>query len=325
MAGETVLEVRDLRVRITRHGRTVEPVSHVSLSVAEGECLGLVGESGCGKSLTLKSIIGLLPYRARSEGELLLRRNGSPAPYRPSDARGRDIGMIFQEPMAALNPSKRVGNLIAGAAMLNLGISKQAARRRAIELMTEVGIPAAERRARAWPHQLSGGLRQRVLIAMALVGEPRILLCDEPTTALDVTVQDQILGLLDRLRRERGLAIVFVTHDLAVIRQIAHRIAVMYAGQIVQTGSTESIFDRLTHPYAEALIESIPAMEPEGRLTSIPGAPPDPRAFPAGCRFAPRCPHVRDECRTADYRLVPSGGGQTTACLFPEVLAGGAP
>jgi oligopeptide/dipeptide ABC transporter ATP-binding protein len=325
MAGDTILEVRDLRVLITRHGRTVEPVSHVSLSVAEGECLGLVGESGCGKSLTLKSIIGLLPYRAHSEGELLMKRDGALAPYRPADSRGKDIGMIFQEPMAALNPSKRVGNLIAGAAMLNLGISKREAHRRAIELMTEVGIPAAERRARAWPHQLSGGLRQRVLIAMALVGEPRILLCDEPTTALDVTVQDQILGLLDRLRRERGLAIVFVTHDLAVIRQIAHRIAVMYAGQIVQTGDTASIFQSRTHPYAEALLDSIPSMDPEGRLRSIPGAPPDPRAFPPGCRFAPRCMHAREDCRSAEHRLAPGRNGQTTACVHPELIEGATP
>ena len=322
MTADSVLEIRDLCVAITQNERTIVPVDRVSLSVATGETLGIVGESGAGKSLTLKAIIGLLPSGAAvARGELLLRQDGILAPYRPTAARGKDIAMVFQEPMTALNPTKRVGDLIAGGPMRCLGMSRKDARERAVELMKEVGIPAAEQRATAWPHQLSGGLRQRVMIAMALSSGAQVVLCDEPTTALDVTVQDQILSLLDRLRADLGLAVVFVTHDLAVVGQVAQTVAVMYAGQIVEYGPTRELFDRPLHPYTEALLASIPTLDSvDGPLSAIGGTPPDPKAFPPGCRFSPRCPYVRPDCLTAEYRL-DNHGGRWTACIHPDAIS----
>ena len=322
MTADSVLEIRDLRVAITQHGRTIVPVDRVSLSVAAGETLGIVGESGAGKSLTLRAIIGLLPPGAAvAKGELLLRQDGTLAPYRPAAARGKDIAMVFQEPMTALNPTKRVGDLIAGGPMRCLGMSRKDARKRAVELMKEVGIPAAGERATAWPHELSGGLRQRVMIAMALASGAQVVLCDEPTTALDVTVQDQILSLLDRLRADLGLAVVFVTHDLAVVGQIAQTVAVMYAGQIVEYGPTRQLFERPLHPYTEALLTSIPTLDAaDGPLNAIGGTPPDPRDFPPGCRFAPRCPYVRPDCLRAEYRL-DNQGGRWTACIHPDAIS----
>ena len=215
------LEVEDLVISLTRQGKTVTPVSDVSFELGSGECLGIVGESGCGKSLTLRAIVGLLPRGAVARGKI--RRavdNGELRTFRPEEVRGHGVGMVFQEPMTALNPTMRVGDIIATGARANLGLSKRDARQRAVDLMREVGIPDPAQRARSWPHQLSGGLRQRVMIAMALAGEPEVLLCDEPTTALDVTIQDQILGLLNRIRADRGLSIIFVTHDLAVVRDL---------------------------------------------------------------------------------------------------------
>ena len=230
--------------------------------------------------------------------------------------------MIFQEPMTALNPTRRVVDIIADGARAHRGMSKDEARRNAVELLAEVGVPDPERRASAWPHELSGGLRQRVMIAMALATEPRVLLCDEPTTALDVTVQDQILGLLDRIRKERGLAIVLVTHDLAVVGQMAQHVAVMYAGRVVETGPVRAVLDHSLHPYTAALVASIPHMDTEvgGRLASIEGAPPDPAAFPSGCRFAPRCRFARPDCTHAPHVLEERDAGHRTACIYPEVL-----
>jgi oligopeptide/dipeptide ABC transporter ATP-binding protein len=326
MSAKPVLVLEDVSVSVGRSGHPVTPVQQVSLTVGEGEALGLVGESGCGKTLTLRAIAGLLPRGGTTTGQLRLGLDGGePQAYDPEKQRGRGIAMIFQEPMTALNPTMRAGDLIAEPMRVR-GISRAAARRRAIELMGQVGIPDAARRARAWPHEFSGGLRQRVMIAAALATEPQLLLCDEPTTALDTIVQDQILELIAEQKRERNLSVVFVTHDLAVVAKISERIAVMYAGQIVETGLTGEVLSRPGHPYTEALLRSVPSFEQRaGRLSGIPGHPPDPHAFPAGCRFADRCEYAQPDCRTRAPTLTPLaqaqfGEGHRSACLHTELL-----
>ena len=317
-----LLDVRELRVRLPVGAATITPVDGVDLSVRRGEILGLAGESGSGKSLTLRSILGLLPPGAQVEGNLLLSLDGRrAAPFRPEDLRGHGIAMIFQEPMTALNPTMRVGDLIAEAPRIHHGLNRATAKTRAVQLMRSVGIPDPQRRARMWPHQLSGGLRQRVMIATALSTEPQLLLCDEPTTALDVTIQDQILGLLEQLRHDRGTAIILVTHDLAVIGEVCDRVAIMYAGRVVETGRVEDVFNQPRHPYTAALLASVPSFHTRiGRLEGVGGRPPDPHAFPPGCRFAPRCRFARQDCTRSDQRLHPVGTDRTTACIHPDVL-----
>jgi oligopeptide/dipeptide ABC transporter ATP-binding protein len=318
-----LFELDELGVRLGRRGEEFSPVDGVSLSVARGEALGLVGESGCGKSLTLRAVMGLLPRDASVSGQRRISLDGgAPAPYDPRRLRGRGIGMVFQEPMTALNPTMRVGDLIAEPMRVG-GTGRREAHRRAIELMSQVGIPDAARRSRAWPHELSGGLRQRVMLAAALATDPKLLLCDEPTTALDVCVQDQILGLLSTFVRERGMAMVFVTHDLAVVAELCDRVAVMYAGRVVETGQTAELLAAPAHPYTRALLRSAPSLD-RGRepLVGIPGRPPDPRSFPRGCRFADRCELARDDCRQAQPPLMPAaaGTGRLTACLHADEL-----
>jgi oligopeptide/dipeptide ABC transporter ATP-binding protein len=317
-----VLDVRGLRVRIPVGRREITPVDGVSLRVGRGEAVGVAGESGSGKSLTLKAIMGLLPPGARADGDLLVSLDGSdPHAYDPERVRGHGIAMIFQEPLTALNPTMRVGDFVAEGLRIHRRLGRREAWHRAVALMREVGFPDAARRARAWPHQLSGGLQQRVTIAAALSGEPQILLCDEPTTALDVTIQDQILGLLKRLAAQREMALVFVTHDLAVIGEVCERVIVMYAGQVVEKGFVDDVFAEPRHPYTAALLASVPSLGSRAdRLEGIGGRPPDPRGFPNGCRFAPRCRFARDDCRVADYALRNTNGRGTTACIHPEVL-----
>lgn len=314
-----LLEVRGLSVEArTASGDTFRPIEHTGFSLDEGRCVGLVGESGSGKSLTLKAIMGLLGKTARvSSGEILL----DGAPIRPESARGRDIAMVFQEPMSALNPTMRVRDLIAEGPIAQ-GASREDAYQTALLLMREVGIPDAERRATAWPHELSGGLLQRVMIAMMLATDPRILLCDEPTTALDVTIQDQVLALLDRLRRERKMSMVFVTHDLAVASQLADDVVVMYAGQAVESGPIREVFERPQHPYTLGLLRSLPTVGAEKKkLSSIPGSPPGRFDIPVGCRFASRCAFVPEDCPAADYVFEDIGNGRSTQCIHREVLA----
>ena len=315
-----LLDVTDLRVRLTAGSARIAPVDGVSLSVARGQALGIVGESGSGKSLTLKAILGLLPAGSQVDGSLRLRLSpDSDDEVSPGQLRGRGVSMIFQEPMTALNPTMRVGDLVAEGAR-RTGLSRRAAKLRAVELLDAVGIPNPQQRARMWPHELSGGLRQRVMIAAALSTQPALLLCDEPTTALDVTVQDQILGLLAQLRRDLDMALVFVTHDLAVIAEVSDRIAVMYAGRIVETGDTDDVLAAPRHPYTAALIASALSFNKgSGLLEGIGGQPPDPRAFPDGCRFAPRCRFARTDCRSADHVLTATGN-HATACIHPDVL-----
>jgi oligopeptide/dipeptide ABC transporter ATP-binding protein len=325
MSEAAILEVRGLQVAIPLSRGTVHAVDGATFELVAGESLGLVGESGCGKSMTLRAILGLLPHPGEIvggqvvfQGEDLVTASQS----RLQDVRGASIAMIFQEPMTALNPVMRVIDQIAEGPMAHLGQSRSKARERALELMRQVGIPDPHRRARAYPHELSGGMRQRVMIAIALACEPKVILCDEPTTALDVTIQDQILKLLAAMRRDFGVSVVFVTHDLAVVAQTCDRIAVMYAGQVVETGTVDEVFHAPRHPYTLGLLRSVPRFDlVRQTLDSIPGQPPDLVAPPPGCRFHPRCPFAQDDCVSGDFPLRPlgAGTGRATACIHDGV------
>lgn len=308
--GAAVLRVEDLQTWFhTEHG-IVKAVDGVSFEVRPGEVLGLVGESGSGKSVTNLSILGLVPRppgrfeggRVWFDGQDLLGQ--SEAQLRK--VRGRRISMIFQDPMTSLNPYLRVSVQVGEVLRLHEGLSKAEARVRTIELLEDVGIPDPSRRVDAYPHELSGGMRQRVMIAMALACRPELLLADEPTTALDVTVQAQILDLIGGLCRERGTAVVLVTHDLGVVAGVADRVAVMYAGRIVEQGPVERIFASPRHPYTQALLRSLPRLDRKSTLTAIPGMPPDLSQLPEGCAFAPRCPEAHGRCRA----LVPTWAGE---------------
>ena len=321
----SLLEVRDLSVELSLERGVLRAVDEVSFGVAPGEALGLVGESGSGKTMTLRALVGLLPRTARIVGGSALFEGVDLASVGEDglrEIRGRGIAMVFQEPMTALNPVMKVGDQIAEGPLVRLGLSRSAARERALELMRTVGIPDPTRRFRAYPHELSGGLRQRVMIAIALSCEPKLLLCDEPTTALDVTIQDQILALLTSLRHELGVSVVFVSHDLAVIAETCQRVAVMYAGQVVETGPVETVFPEPRHPYTLSLLRSVPDFEVvRETLSTIPGSPPDLAAVPSGCRFHPRCAFAQVDCTTGDFPLRPAGDDHETACIHPDACA----
>ena len=297
-----VLEVENLRVTFPAgDGRRVAAVDGVSFSLDQGETLALVGESGCGKSLTSLSLLRLVPAPGRIEPDSSIRLSDTDVLGLEGDAlreiRGRRIGMIFQDPMTSLDPVFRVGDQIAEGILAHLRVSRREARERAVALLRETGIPDPAARADAYPHQLSGGMRQRVMIAIALAAEPEILVADEPTTALDVTVQAQILEVLDRLRTERGMAVLLITHDLGIVAGRADRVAVMYAGQIVEEAPTAALFAHPSHPYTRGLFGSIPRLTgPVERLRPIPGTVPSPAAWPSGCRFRPRCPYAFEPC-----------------------------
>jgi oligopeptide/dipeptide ABC transporter ATP-binding protein len=325
MTGGMVLEVQDLHVQIATRRGIVHAVDGVSIEVPRGEAVGLVGESGSGKSMTLRAILGVLPGEARiTSGQVLL--DGTDLVPLPTSAlnriRGPKLAMIFQEPMSALNPVMRVGWQIAEGPQVHLGLSRSKSAARAVELMRRVGIPDPERRFRAYPHEFSGGMRQRVMIAIALSCDPEVILCDEPTTALDVTIQDQILRLLARLCRESGVSLVFVTHDLPVVAQLCQHLAVMYGGQIVERGPVGDVFSKPQHPYTLGLLRSAPDVDdPRDSLVPIPGSPPSLISPPAGCRFHPRCQFVQDDCREQPPPLRPLPGGRATACLHYERIA----
>jgi oligopeptide/dipeptide ABC transporter ATP-binding protein len=322
---DPLLDVHDLRVEFQLARGILRAVDGASFSVGRGEALGLVGESGSGKTMALRSLVGLLPRSARlTGGEILFE--GADLATAPAGRlralRGREISMVFQEPMTALNPVMRVGEQIAEGPLVRLGYSRRRARQRALELMHTVGIPDAKRRANAFPHELSGGMRQRVVIAIALSSDPKLILCDEPTTALDVTIQDQILKLLQRLREELGVGLVFVSHDLAVIAQTCQHVAVMYAGQVVESGPIDTVFREPHHPYTLSLLRSVPDFDDvRETLTTIPGSPPDLAAPPPGCRFHPRCGFVKADCVSGEFPLRPLGGGHATACIHDEACA----
>lgn len=296
MSADTTLDVHALEISVG----TGLAVKGVSLSVRPGECLGIVGESGSGKSLTLRAVADVLPRGVERVGGTV-------------SLAGRSA-MVFQEPMTTLNPTMRVGDFIAEGPR-SRGVSKAEASRRAVDLLTEVGVPDPAVRARAWPHQLSGGLRQRVMIAAALAVEPAVLLCDEPTTALDTTVQAQLLALIDRLRVEHGMSVVFVSHNLAVVSRVAQRVMVMYGGRVVEQGPTQEILHRPKHPYTQSLIATIPRRDVRaGHLKTIQGAPPDPAEHLPGCAFAPRCALAVDECSTEAPPTVEVVAGHTADC-----------
>jgi oligopeptide/dipeptide ABC transporter ATP-binding protein len=319
---DTILSVRDLRVEIPSPRGVVKAVDGVDLDLPRGGALGLVGESGCGKSMTLRAIMGLLPGKARIAGGEVVFDGHEVSPRSLGRLRGADIGMVFQEPMTALNPVMRVGDQIAEGPRVRLGQSASQAKARAMELIRLVGIPDPERRYEAYPHELSGGLRQRIVIAIALSSAPQVLLCDEPTTALDVTIQDQILHVLARLRAEMDVSMVLVTHDLAVVAQTCERVAVMYAARIVETGTVAEVFGAPRHPYTRALLRSVPDFdERRAHLESIAGMPPDLVSPPQGCRFHPRCEISRADCSAIDPPLAALGPGRGTACRYHEDLA----
>lgn len=324
MSAENLLEIENLSIGINRGGRQVRIVEDVNLEVRNGERVGLVGESGAGKSMVLRAIAGLLPRGVEVLSGAIRYDGKSLFDLKPSKRlklMGPEIAMVFQEPMTALNPLMRVGDQIAEGAIRYQGLSRKQARQRAIELMSYVGIPDPQTRVTAFPHELSGGLRQRVMIAMAVSLKPRLLLCDEPTTALDVTVQHQVLNLLEELCDEVGAALLFVTHDLAVINQTCRRLAVMYAGHVIEEGTTQDVLHDPRHPYTRGLLESAPDFDhPERELVAIPGTAPNLAQRPDGCAFAPRCRDAVDACRTSDVPLRATADGRLSACIRVDEL-----
>jgi peptide/nickel transport system ATP-binding protein len=318
-----VLDVRDLRISFpTSDGRRFHPVDGVSFRLDRGETLALVGESGCGKSLTSLALLRLIPPPGRIDAGSAIRLGETDVLTLEGEAlrqiRGRRIGMIFQDPMTSLNPVFTAGDQIAEAVRAHLRVSKAEARERARALLQEVGIPDPAERLDAYPHQLSGGMRQRVMIAIALAAEPEILVADEPTTALDVTVQAQILEVLDELRRRRGMAVLLITHDLGIVAGRADRVAVMYAGQIVEEATTADLFARPSHPYTQGLFASVPRITgPVQRLTPIRGTVPPPTAWPDGCRFRQRCPQAFEKSELPP-ELLPVGPDHRMRCWLAE-------
>ena len=297
-----LLEIKNLSVAFGSAKSCFHAVEGVSLSVDPGEVLGVVGESGSGKSVTMMAVMGLLDAQARITADTL-HFNGQPllqlSPRQRRQIIGKDIAMIFQDPMTSLNPSYTVGYQIMEVLKVHQGLRGAALQRRALELMELVEIPAAATRLSAYPHQLSGGMSQRVMIAMALACTPKLLIADEPTTALDVTIQAQIMDLLLRLQKEQGMALVLITHDLAVVSEVAQRVAVMYAGEVIEQSGVPAIFERPQHPYTRALLQSIPDFAKEGsRLSSLPGIVPGQYDRPAGCLLASRCPMAFARCHT---------------------------
>ncbi|MFO8127443.1 ABC transporter ATP-binding protein [Yoonia sp.] len=318
MHSEPVLDVRDLSIRF--RGQPVDLIDGVSFQIARGKTLCLVGESGCGKSVTSLAIMGLLPKRSATVTRGSVRFNGRDMLGLPDaaieDLRGNSMAMIFQEPMTSLNPAFTVGHQVAEAVRRHKLCSKSEARDRALEMFRKVRMPAAEKRLDDYPHQMSGGMRQRVMIAMALANDPALLIADEPTTALDVTIQAQILDLMGELQDETGAALLMITHDLGVVAEIADDVAVMYAGRVVESGPVAGIFEEPQHPYTLGLMGSMPAITGrQGRLLTVPGSVPSPDAMPPGCRFATRCPFMVDACQMQRPDLTADAQGHAVACL----------
>jgi peptide/nickel transport system ATP-binding protein len=329
----TLLEVHHLKTQFSSEDASFLAVDDVSFSIEPGTTMGLVGESGCGKSATALSIMRLIsdpPGRIVS-GRILLRGSDLLALPEPEmrHIRGNKISMVFQEPMTSLNPVFTIGNQIGEAVRLHQGLDRKAARRRSIEMLEKVGIPAPEQRVDTYPHELSGGMRQRVMIAMALACNPDLLIADEPTTALDVTIQAQILDLIRKLQAERHMAVMLITHDLGVVAETCKEVLVMYAGRIVERAQVGGLFSAPAHPYTAGLLRSIPSLDAaptngnraSRRLAAIPGAVPDPRRLPSGCRFRDRCERAIEICAKIDPPLEPKREGQLAACHNPVPLA----
>jgi peptide/nickel transport system ATP-binding protein len=305
-----LLEVRDLRTAFQTEDGAVQAVDGVSFSIEKGQTLGIVGESGCGKSVTCLTIMGLNAKRnTTSSGQVLWKGKDllGVKPRELREIRGNEMSMVFQDPMTSLNPVHSIGKQLIEAVQLHRDVSTRVARARSLELLKAVGIPRAENRIDDYPHQFSGGMRQRVMIAMALVNDPDLLIADEPTTALDVTTQAQILNLMKSLQQEFGSAILMITHDLGVIAETADDVLVMYAAKVVEQANVDDLFSRPQHPYTWGLMGSLPRLDTDvERLTQIPGQPPSLLRPPAGCRFHPRCPYVMDICKTTMPELEPT-------------------
>ena len=317
-ASAELLRIRDLRVEFETDAGPVPAVRGVDLDVAAGETVALVGESGCGKSVTAMSVMRLTSGRIsaasiRFQGRELQALSESEM----RSVRGGQVGMIFQEPMTSLNPVFTIGRQIEEVLVLHQKLSERAAREQALELLRRVGIPSPERRILQYPHELSGGMKQRVMIAMAVACRPKLLIADEPTTALDVTIQAQIMELLRSLKQEFGMAVLLITHDLGVVAHFAERVLVMYAGKIVEQGSVRDVFKRAAHPYTEALLGALPdPLKPAHRLEAIPGRVPSPLMLPAGCAFCARCKHAFEPCPTDPPALYQVAAGHHAACFL---------
>lgn len=322
----SVLNIEKLTTRFPNGQQSVTAVDGVSFTIRQGEVFGLVGESGSGKSATCRSIVRLFGgARAEINADRMdfLGRDISAYSERElARLRGKAISMVFQDPMTALNPTMRIGEQIAEGLRIHKNLSGKALKNAVIELLEAVGVTAPETRLRAWPHEFSGGMRQRVLIAMALACRPQLLIADEPTTALDVTVQDQILKLLLRLRRETGMSVLIVTHDLGVVAQTCDRVAVMYAGRIVETGTVKQIFGETAHPYTKTLLNALPSLTgARQKLKTIGGEPPNLANPPSGCRFHPRCPDAVDACKKTTPEYVELSPGHLSACIRIKEVA----
>ncbi|AIQ19485.1 MULTISPECIES: ABC transporter ATP-binding protein [Paenibacillus] len=318
-----LLEVSGLCTEFVSAAGTVRAVDGISLSVRKGETLGIVGESGCGKSITSLSIMQLLPKRISRIAAGQIRFEGKNMLEMPAkevrNIRGNRIAMIFQEPMTSLNPVFKIGRQISESARFHLKLGKKEANERAVEMLRKVGIPRPEKIAEQYAHQLSGGMRQRVMIAMAMVCNPQLLIADEPTTALDVTIQAQILDLMRDLQKNEGMSILMITHDLGVVAEMCDRVVIMYAGQIVEETDVATLYNNPLHPYTQGLLASLPQLAGDNdRLSSIPGQVPNPANLPPGCRFAPRCPMVVQRCWEERPELLEIQPGHTCRCLLQQ-------
>ncbi|AET62007.1 peptide ABC transporter ATP-binding protein [Paenibacillus terrae HPL-003] len=318
-----LLEVTNLRTEFKTAAGTIRAVDGVDLSVGKGETLGIVGESGCGKSITSLSIMQLLPKGLGKVAAGEVRFNGENildySERKMRSIRGNEMAMIFQEPMTSLNPVFKIGKQIAESARYHHGVSKHKAKAMAVEMLTKVGIPRPEKVAVSYPHELSGGMRQRVMIAMAMVCNPKLLIADEPTTALDVTIQAQILDLMRDLQKSEGTSILMITHDLGVVAEMCDRVVIMYAGQVVEETDVKTLFKEPRHPYTQSLLASLPQLNSDQeRLASIPGQVPNPLDMPKGCRFAPRCQFAKEICLAEAPELVEVEPGHKSRCLLQQ-------
>lgn len=325
--GKNILEIKNMHTYFYMDSGVVKSVDGVDIELKEGSTLGIVGESGSGKSVTALSVMGLLMGTTGkiAEGEILL--DGNDIVHISNEdrrkLRGSKISMIFQEPMTSLNPVMRIGDQIMEGILLHQKVSKKEAEAKALEMLKMTGLPRAEKMMREFPFQLSGGQRQRVMIAMALVCNPQILIADEPTTALDVTIQAQILDLMNKLKKEIGTSILFITHDLGVVAEICDSVVVMYCGRVVEKGSVNDIFENPSHPYTEGLLNSIPKLGVHvEELDSIPGNVPNPKYMPKGCKFAPRCKYAFDKCKEEEPEFTELGGGHQSRCWLCQQKGG---
>ncbi|WP_019415454.1 ABC transporter ATP-binding protein [Paenisporosarcina sp. TG20] len=317
-----LLDVKDMSLSLKREGKYIRILDQISFHVNEGETIGIVGESGCGKSMTALSLMRLLPDKARLEGKVVLQGDEitSFSKRKLEKVRGNQMSMIFQNPLTSLNPLQTVGIQIEESIILHTKMGKQQRRKRVLQLLNEVGLPRSEELIDDYPHQLSGGMRQRIMIAMAMACEPQLLICDEPTTALDVTVQAQILELMNEIKKETQMGIIMITHDMGVIAEVCDRVIVMYAGKIVEEAPVIELFLNPKHPYTLGLLDSIPKMGiRKQKLGSIPGTVPSPEKMPTGCRFVDRCSHAMDQCRNTLPEMIEINENHYTACwLYDE-------